>query len=198
MAKSGQKRKKAEKSKTQLKTSMKAAGKADKKKKVKGASGIKLPKGLNEVKPEVKTKVLTLTERAVPREKVELDKPGGKKYRPIQDVLSKLRHHSHFSRSDALKALKEILEECPHAIGAQRAEVLRYQIHSSIFLQQVFNNYNVNNRRLLPLAIDVEDQIRTLFVQVFSLLINVVSKTINNSSLKFTCNFVLFLAAKFE
>ncbi len=58
MAKSGRKRKKAEKSKTQLKTSMKSAGRADRKKKTKTASGIKLPKGLNETKIDLRTKEL--------------------------------------------------------------------------------------------------------------------------------------------
>ena len=41
MAKSGQKRKRAERSKTQLKTSMKNAGRADKKKKVRVSFDLK-------------------------------------------------------------------------------------------------------------------------------------------------------------
>ncbi len=83
MAKTGQKRKRAEKAKTQLKTSMKAAGKADKKKKVKGQSGIKLPKGLNEVKPEVKTKAIVVSSRAAPVDREEVAKTG-KRYRPLK------------------------------------------------------------------------------------------------------------------
>ena len=92
MAKAGQKRKKAERAKKQLKSSMKAAGKADKKKKVKGQSGIRLPKGLNEVKPEVKTKAISVVGKAAPLARQELLATGkeepegiaGKRYRPIK------------------------------------------------------------------------------------------------------------------
>lgn len=91
MAKSGLKRKKAEKAKTQLRTSMKAAGKADGKKKVKSQSGIRLPKGLNEVKPEVKAKTLSMPGRVAPLERQAFEEAveegksvKGKKYRPIK------------------------------------------------------------------------------------------------------------------
>lgn len=95
MAKSGQKRKKAEKAKTQLKASMKAAGRADRKKKVKGQSGIRLPKGLNESKPEVKTKTLAFVGLTAPLERTAVEttvQPSSsaaiatkvKKYRPLK------------------------------------------------------------------------------------------------------------------
>ncbi len=94
MAKTGQKRKRAERAKTQLKTSMKAAGKADKKKKVKGQSGIRLPKGLNEVRPEVKTKSIVVSGRAAPLDREERLLPGedqkkqSKRYRPVKVEIS--------------------------------------------------------------------------------------------------------------
>jgi len=91
MAKSGQKRKKAEKAKTQLKSSMKAAGKVDRKKKVKGQSGIRLPKGINETKVEVQTKTLSFIGRLAPLARSEelesapnTAQSKGKKYRPIK------------------------------------------------------------------------------------------------------------------
>ena len=88
MAKTGQKRKRAEKAKTQLKTSMKNAGRADKKKKVRGASGIRLPKGLNETRPDVRVKTINVAGtkdvgEVKAKEAAAGERPG-KKYRPVK------------------------------------------------------------------------------------------------------------------
>ena len=86
MAKGYQGRKKAEKAKTQLKSSMKAAGQADKKKKVKGQSGIRLPKGRNETKVDVKVKKVEVKgqEWMLEEEQEEIVDLGGKKLRHVK------------------------------------------------------------------------------------------------------------------
>lgn len=87
MAKGYQGRKKAEKAKTQLKSSMKAAGKADKKKKVKGQSGIRLPKGRNETKVDVKVKKVEVKGQDwLLEEQEEIVDLGGKKLRPVKVI----------------------------------------------------------------------------------------------------------------
>ncbi len=93
-------------------------------------SGIRLPKGLNEVKPEVKTKGISMREDLAPvgrRERLEAikevfgkttDKSDGQNekkrqeqrlqtpkrlLRPLREILNKMKHHSHFNRLEALK-----------------------------------------------------------------------------------------------
>ena len=97
--KAGQRRKKAEKAKTQLKTSMKAAGKADKKKKVKTESGIRLPKGLNETKvDDLRLKSVAVKGQEWMLQDNDEDEVATigtvMKFRPLKDILAKIRHHS--------------------------------------------------------------------------------------------------------
>jgi len=157
MPKAGQKRKKADKAKTQLKSSMKAAGKADRKKKVKGQSGIRLPKGLNETKVEVQTKSIAPLGKSAPLQRtsaasidVKVDSGKQKKYRPIQDVLKKMGHTNHFNRLEAVKAMRDILRERPEAAEGLRADVLR---------------------RLLSLAIDSDGDVRRVLLETLAIFV---------------------------
>ena len=92
MAKTGKRRQKAERSKTQLRTSVKSAGRPDRKQKTKAPSGIRLPRGLNETKAEVRSKTVSVggatglnakRSREVPKQEEEIP-TAGKRHRPIK------------------------------------------------------------------------------------------------------------------
>lgn len=93
MAKSGRKRKKAEKSKTKLRQS------------------IKLPKGLNETKATVKSKAITVLNQLRSQD-TEEDKKTKKKI-GIRDLMSKLNNNGMSTKLEGLEGLQELLKAYP-------------------------------------------------------------------------------------
>ena len=132
--KAGQKRKKAEKAKTQLKTSMKASKQTLKKK------GKKLPKGLNESKVNVTFKSLHLQEQHHEMEEVSLVKPvtkdeiftiskedkeqAVKRLKGLKELLGKLNNPTLSVRLDGLKGLKDWLKFKPESLEDEASAVV--------------------------------------------------------------------------
>ena len=106
MAKSGRKRAKAEKAKTHLRTSLKAAKKPKKKK-----DGIRLAKGLNETKVDVASLVRTVAVRGqdLGEDKSVYVEHGEqrKRLRDVAELTAKLGHHAHSQRVDGLTGLQD-------------------------------------------------------------------------------------------
>ena len=110
MAKAGQKRKRAEKAKTGLKTSLKATKKPKKKK-----DGIRVAKGLNETKVDVSGLIRTLAVRGQDQaedKSVYVDVAGGggdhkKRLRDVGELVIKLGHHAYSQRVEGLTGLQD-------------------------------------------------------------------------------------------
>ena len=123
MPKTGRKRKKAEKAKTGLKTSLKGQK----------TKPVKLGKGHNEVKLDTKIKTLILpgsklTEAEKAKEIQELKQAkeeGAKRLKPIKDLLAKLSHHANAYRQDGVKGLKDWVKFRPRELETQLAVVLQ-------------------------------------------------------------------------
>ena len=94
MAKSGRKRKKAEKSKVQLK---------------KGKKSIRLPKGLNVTDSRVTTKKIQLVNQLGKNDGADSE-PVSKKHIGFKDLITKLHSQSGSIRSDGLDGLSDILK----------------------------------------------------------------------------------------
>jgi len=131
MAKSGQKRKRADKAKVQLK---------------KRQADIKLPKGLNVTKAEVKTKTIVVQSQI----KKADDEAGisaalTKKKLGIKDVLSKISNLSVSTRVDGLEGLLELVQD-----------------HS----QLLESNPSLILSRLLPLLTEKEGKVRNPAIKI--------------------------------
>ena len=94
MAKSGRKRKKAEKSKTKLRQS------------------IKLPKGLNETKAEVKSKTIVVLNQLKNKDGTEEERLTRKKI-GVKDLLNKLNNNGLSTKLEGLEGLLELLKSFP-------------------------------------------------------------------------------------
>ena len=91
MAKSGRKRKRAEKSKTKLRQS------------------IKLPKNLNETQTKITAKKIVVLDQLKSKDAADESKLTKKKI-GIKDLISKLNHYSTSIKSEALDGLQELLK----------------------------------------------------------------------------------------
>lgn len=108
MAKSGQKRKKADKAKVQLKTKRQA--------------DIKLPKGQNVTKAEVKTKTIVVQSQV--KKADETTKALTKKKLGLKDVLAKTSNLSTSTKVDGLEGLMELVQDHPEVVEANSSLIL--------------------------------------------------------------------------
>jgi hypothetical protein len=106
MAKSGKKRKRAEKSKTKLKQS------------------IKLPKGLNETDTKFTSMKITLINQLRTNDAIEDIARVTKKKLGIRDLLSKLANNGTSTRFDGLDGLLELLKAHPALIGEHLSQLM--------------------------------------------------------------------------
>lgn len=119
MAKTGQKRKRAEKAKTKLKTSMKGQKKA-----------VRLSKGHNEVKFDLAVKTLHVkgwkefSEGATAEERKRQMEEGERRLRPVKDLLTRVASHAVAGRQEGLRGLKDWVRFKLPELEAQLATVI--------------------------------------------------------------------------
>ena len=109
MAKSGQKRKKADKAKVQLKKKKQA--------------DIKLPKGTNVTRAEVKTKTIVVQSQ-VKKADETTTKALTKKKLGLKDVLAKTANLSTSTKVDGLEGLMELVQDHPEVVEASSSLIL--------------------------------------------------------------------------
>jgi len=134
MAKSGRKRKKAEKSKIQLK---------------KGKKSLRLPKGLNETDSRVTTKKIQVANQLGQSEPT--GEPVSKKNISLKDLLNKLNSQSGSIRIDGLDGLAEILK------GEHSVALLESSL--SLMIHKLSPLTNDNEGKVRKLAITVLGQV---------------------------------------
>ena len=113
MAKSGQKRKRADKAKVQLKK--------------KKQPDIKLPKGLNVTRAEVKTKTIVVQSQVSKKAEGEdeaVTKALTKKKLGLKDVLAKTSNLSVSTKVDGLEGLMELVQDHPEVVEASSSLIL--------------------------------------------------------------------------
>ena len=112
MAKSGQKRKRADKAKVQLKK--------------KKQPDIKLPKGLNVTRAEVKTKTIVVQSQVSKKAEGEeaVAKALTKKKLGLRDVLAKTSNLSVSTKVDGLEGLMELVQDHPEVVEASSSLIL--------------------------------------------------------------------------
>ena len=112
MAKSGQKRKRADKAKVQLKK--------------KKQPDIKLPKGLNVTRAEVKTKTIVVQSQVSKKAEGEeaVAKALTKKKLGLKDVLAKTSNLSVSTKVDGLEGLMELVQDHPEVVEASSSLIL--------------------------------------------------------------------------
>ena len=105
MAKSGKKRKKAEKSKTKLRQS------------------IKLPKGLNETNAEVTSKKITVLNQLRTQDGADEDRLTRKKI-GVRDLMSKLSNNGVATKLEGLEGLTELVKAYPEICQEELSQLL--------------------------------------------------------------------------
>lgn len=111
MAKSGQKRKRADKAKTKLKTSGKGVKKS-----------IRLPKGLNVTRTDFTTKTITVNQ--LKKDLVQGDKVTKKKI-GFKDLMSKLNNSSQSTRLDGLEGIVELVKAYPELADEHLSQLVQ-------------------------------------------------------------------------
>jgi len=143
MAKSGKKRKKAEKSKTKLRQS------------------IKLPKGLNETNAQVTSKKINVLNQLRTQDGADEDRLTRKKI-GVRDLMSKLSNNGVATKLEGLEGLNELIkaypEICQEELSQLLSSVIPINTHIETKLRSAARSLlsliltNVDSNQILPLS----------------------------------------------
>ena len=143
MAKSGKKRKKAEKSKTKLRQS------------------IKLPKGLNETNAQVTSKKINVLNQLRTQDGADEDRLTRKKI-GVRDLMSKLSNNGVATKLEGLEGLNELIkaypEICQEELSHLLSSVIPINTHIETKLRSAARSLlsliltNVDSNQILPLS----------------------------------------------
>ena len=143
MAKSGKKRKKAEKSKTKLRQS------------------IKLPKGLNETNAQVTSKKINVLNQLRTQDGADEDRLTRKKI-GVRDLMSKLSNNGVATKLEGLEGLNELIkaypEICQEELSQLLSSVIPINTHIETKLRSAARSLlgliltNVDSSQILPLS----------------------------------------------